>query len=117
MGSILHTAVHCAVQFRNEGHAAFNLILLGILRERFPDMYYSPLNWKVLLKDFIDRRSPIPIGGLEIKLKHYFRHSTVSLVEQLRGFTSRYEWETDNQLTIAEHDIGDISYSGPHSRH
>ena len=50
--------------------------------------------------DLTARRSPIPSGGLEIKLKLYSRHASVSLVEQLRGFISRYEWETDNQPMI-----------------
>ncbi len=46
--------------------------------------------------DLTHCRSPIRCGSLEIKLKVYFRHAQISLVEQLRSFISRYnyEWES-----------------------
>ena len=37
------------------------------------------------------RKSPIPSGGLEVKLKLFFRGSSMSLVDQMRQFISRYE--------------------------
>ena len=46
------------------------------------------------------QRSPIPSGGLEIKLKLYFRGPKVSLVEQLRSSRSRCDLETEKQPMI-----------------
>ena len=57
-----------------------------------------------IVVDLTARRSPIPSGGLEIKLKLYFRHTGVSSVEQLRSFLSRYEWEKKKQPMIEKHD-------------
>ena len=39
------------------------------------------------------RKSPIPSGGLEVKLKLFFRGSSMSLVDQMRQFISRYDYE------------------------
>ena len=50
--------------------------------------------------DLTHRRSPIPSGGLEIKLRVYFRHTSVSLVEQLRGFITRYNYDWETQPVI-----------------
>ena len=36
-----------------------------------------------IVVDLTAQRSPIPSGGLEIKLKLYFRHTEVSLLVQL----------------------------------
>ena len=52
--------------------------------------------------DLAHRRSPIPSGGLEIKLKVYFRHTQISLVEQLRSFISRYNYEWESQPVVED---------------
>ena len=39
------------------------------------------------------RKSPIPSGGLEVKLKLFFRGSSMSLVDQMRQFISRYDYD------------------------
>jgi hypothetical protein len=52
------------------------------------------------LADLTHRRSPIPSGELEIKLEVYFRHTSVSLEEQLRAFTTRYNYDWETQPVI-----------------
>ena len=39
------------------------------------------------------RRSPIAGGGLEIKLKLFFRHTSIAIVAKLRVLISRYEYD------------------------
>ena len=52
------------------------------------------------LADLTYRRSPIPSGGLEIKLKVYCKHTSVSVVEQLRAFIARYNYDLETQPVI-----------------
>ena len=40
-----------------------------------------------------ERQSPIPSGGTEIKLKLYFRHTSMDLIEKLEGLVSRYKYD------------------------
>ncbi len=46
--------------------------------------------------DLKKRRSPIPAGGTEIKLKLFFRHKSINKVEKLRGLLSRYKYDMDD---------------------
>ena len=46
--------------------------------------------------DLKKRRSPIPAGGTEIKLKLFFRHTSINKVEKLRGLLSRYKYDMDD---------------------
>ena len=45
------------------------------------------------VSSMLRRKSPIPSGGLEVKLKLFFRGSSMSLVDQMRQFISRYDYE------------------------
>ena len=46
--------------------------------------------------DLEKRRSPIPAGGTEIKLKLFFRHTSINKVEKLRGLLSRYKYDLED---------------------
>ena len=93
-----HDPYCCAIQISRAGRL-HNLTIGHIPREisRFVFFFLhhgGSVDGKVI--DLNRRRSPIPCGGLEIKLKLYFRHaSSMSLVEQMKEFISRYnyEWE------------------------
>ena len=83
---------------------------IDVCHAKFPDSRdwaFTELGKMVqeIVVDLTARRSPIPSGGLEIKLKLYFRHTGVSSVEQLRSFLSRYEWE--KKSTFFYHDTED----------
>ena len=96
----------CAVQIRYEGTYRDRLDTVGhIPREtsRFV-FYFIEMGCIVegIVADISHRRSPIPSGGLEIKLKLYFRHSSISLVEQLGSFIARYDYELDRQPVVRE---------------
>ena len=45
--------------------------------------------------DLNKRQSPIPSGGTEIKLKLYFRHTSIGLVEKLRSLIRRYNYDLE----------------------
>ena len=47
-------------------------------------------------------QSPIPSGGTEIKLKLYFRHTSISLVEKLRSLIRRYNYDLETTDMIEE---------------
>ena len=52
-------------------------------------------------------QSPIPSGGTEIKLKLYFRHTSIGLVEKLRSLIRRYNYDleaTDMMEEAPSHD-------------
>ena len=46
-----------------------------------------------VVADLNKRQSPIPSGGTEIKLKLYFRHTPMDLIEKLEGLVSRYKYD------------------------
>ena len=46
-----------------------------------------------VVADLNKRQSPIPSGGTEIKLKLYFRHTSMDLIEKLEGLVSRYKYD------------------------
>ena len=52
--------------------------------------------------DLNKRQSPIPSGGTEIKLKLYFRHTSINLVEKLKGLIKRYQYDLDDADLIHE---------------
>ena len=67
-----------------------------------------------IVTDMNDRKSPRPSGGFEIKLKvHlYFRHSSISLVEQLRSFIAGYNYDLDRHPVVR--DLEDVEADSPH---
>ena len=96
----------CAVQIRYEGTYRARLDTVGHIPREISRVvfYFIEMGGMVegIVADKSHRRSPIPSGGLEIKLKLYFRHSSISLVEQLGSFIARYDYELDRQLVVRE---------------
>ena len=86
----------CAVRLTIRGSYICRAETVGhILRELSRYVYYflelgGMVDGKVWSMQ--KRRSPIPSGGLEVCLKLYFRHTSISLVEQLKGFIARYDY-------------------------
>lgn len=52
--------------------------------------------------DLNKRRSPIPSGGTEIKLKLYFRHTSMNVIDRLEGLVSRYKYDLADAECIEE---------------
>ena len=61
--------------------------------------------------DLTKRRSPIPAGGTEIKLKLFFKHTAINKVENLRGLLSRYKYDLEDEDMILDLDHGSSSSS------
>ena len=79
---------------------------MDTFHEKFPDSCGFPGMVEGIVIDPTAQRSPIPIGGLEIKLKLYFRDPKVSIVKQLRSFIPCHDWETEKKHDI-DHDAED----------
>ena len=59
--------------------------------------------------DLQQKRSPIPQGGLEIRLKLKFEHTNVAVVEVMKEKLARYNYEFDENNINHQADI--VSYS------
>ena len=55
-----------------------------------------------IVVDLNRRQSPILSGGTEIKLKLYFRHTSIILVEKLHDWLNRYKWDLEDADCINE---------------
>ena len=99
----------CAIQIRYEGtyHVRFDTV--GHVPREISRFFYFFLEMggmiEGILVDSTRRRSPIPSGGLEVKLKLYFRHTSVSIVEKLKSCISRYNYEWETQPTVDDADV------------
>ena len=62
---------------------------------------------KGYVADLEKRKSPIPQGGVEIRLKLTFQHANLSIVEQLVQYIRRYRYDWDENQNA--NDV--VSYS------
>ena len=53
-----------------------------------------------IVVDLNKRRSPIPSGGTEIKLKPFFRHTSINL--KLEDLVGRYKYDAEDADCIDE---------------
>ena len=72
---------------------------------------YSPRRDGIVV-DLNQRRSPIPSGGTEIKLKPFFRNASFNLVnEKLEDLVERYKYDAEDADCIdqvpSSRDVGD----------
>ena len=90
-------------------HMLLIVTRLNTCKTKFPDSYgfrkTKWVNWSKGSLPIQPPEDPPPKQRVKINLKVYFRNTEVSVVKQLPSFISRYDWESEKQLMIEEHDI------------